>query len=413
MGKKNVILLISDDEQFFIKLRRKLVFLRRDDCIDSSNYSSSLSKIDAAQTKVVLVHENKNKDKTIKLIEKIKKKFNHISQVLVADNYEADFILAAYEAGIYDFVMSSAKSFEFVIRIINTMKINTMEKTSLRDTRLLIQSGVVDELTGLYSHKFSKNVIENEVNYNLTDKGVFIAAEPSEASKKGFSTEKMAAALKKSLRANDTATLAKGAKFYILLPETDYNGAVKVVEKINHNFGKDFKLKAGIADISGKSFNKYEKEALIALSEAAYSKEDCIFSEDKSQTLDEWLDEDSSKEKNYKLFKQIFNKKLEKVIAPVFFRLQKSYEEKLFQTKIEQFTDSEQYVFTLQNKKLTSSLKIVYPGFAKIVIYINHKGLDSPENTEISYPLTKITQKELINIIENFIKDFKRTAIDR
>lgn len=130
---------------------------------------------------------------------------------------------------------------------------------------------------------------------------------------------------------------------------------------------------------------------------------------DKNETLDDWLDTPHISEKNYKLFKQIFNKKLEKVIAPVFYRLQKSYEEKLFNTKIEQYTDENQSVFCLKNPKQESKLKIVYPGFAKIIIYITHAGLDSPENSEITMPLNKITQKELIRIVEDFIKEFKTT----
>ena len=102
---------------------------------------------------------------------------------------------------------------------------------------------------------------------------------------------------------------------------------------------------------------------------------------------------------------------MEKIVAPVFFRLQKAWEEKLFDTEIEQFTDSEQCVFHLKNKNQDSTLRIVYPGFAKIVIYITHEGLDSPENKEIQLPLTKISQKELISIVEEFIKDFKYTSV--
>ena len=64
----------------------------------------------------------------------------------------------------------------------------------------------------------------------------------------------------------------------------------------------------------------------------------------------------------------------------------------------------------MKNKKQDSMLRIVYPGFAKIVIYITHEGLDSPENKEIQLSLTKISQKELITIVEDFIKDFKYTS---
>ena len=102
---------------------------------------------------------------------------------------------------------------------------------------------------------------------------------------------------------------------------------------------------------------------------------------------------------------------MEKVITPVFYRLQKAWEEKLFNTEIEQYTDGEQCVFHLKNNKQDSTLKIVYPGFAKIIISITHDGLDSPENSEIQLPLTKINQKKLISIVEDFIKDFKYTSV--
>ncbi len=69
----------------------------------------------------------------------------------------------------------------------------------------------------------------------------------------------------------------------------------------------------------------------------------------------------------------------------------------------------EQCIFSLKNKNNKSSLRIVYPGFAKIMIYIEHEGLDSPENKELALQLDKITQKELINIVESFIEEFKET----
>ena len=154
-----------------------------------------------------------------------------------------------------------------------------------------------------------------------------------------------------------------------------------------------------------------EHDALRALSEAVSTNVDYVVASDKEDTLDEWLDDSVEMPKNYKIFRQIFNKKMEKVIAPVFFRLQKAYEEKLFDTKIEQYTDAEQCVFHLKNQNQDSTLRIVYPGFAKIIVYITHEGLDSPENREIQLALTKISQKELVKIVEDFIKEFKYTAV--
>ena len=221
----------------------------------------------------------------------------------------------------------------------------------------------------------------------------------------------MAEAIKKSIRVDDVVTLGRGAKFYLYLPNTDFNGTLVVISKIKENYGDDFELCAGISGIANKDFKEMEKDALQALSDAMATNAEYVFAQAKEETLDEWLDDTVDKPKNYKIFKQIFNKKLEKVITPVFFRLQKAWEEKLFETEIEQSIGDDMCVFHLKNKKQDSTLRIIYPGFAKIMISITHEGLDSPENKEIQLPLTKISQKELVGIIEDFIKDFKYTSV--
>jgi hypothetical protein len=211
----------------------------------------------------------------------------------------------------------------------------------------------------------------------------------------------MTEAIKSSIRVGDIVFLGKGANFYLFLPNTDLNGTLVVFNKINELV----EIRAGMSDISNKTFEEFEKDALNALADAPAG--GYVFAQVKESTLDEWLSDAPSG--GYKLFRKMFNSKLEKVIAPVFYRLQKSYEEKLLDTQIEQYTNSEQCVFTLKNKNGESSLRIVYPGFAKVMIYIEHEGLDSPENREISLQLDKVTSKELIRIVEDFIEEFKET----
>ncbi len=102
-----------------------------------------------------------------------------------------------------------------------------------------------------------------------------------------------------------------------------------------------------------------------------------------------------------------FTKKLEKVIAPIFFQIQKAYEEKLFQTQIEQFSNPTLSSFVLKNDSKVSELKITYPGFSKINIDFVHQGLDSPENKRISLDLTELDESRLTQILEEFIQEFK------
>lgn len=412
MNNKNNILLITDDENLSKVLVKKLIFLRKTDSVIVSNYADAVINYKSALPEIILVHEDLDKKNTISLLSELNKIDESISAILLVNSYDGEFILNAYDAGIVDLTSVNSADFELVIRSVNNLKTASLKHSLTRNSRLLTQNGIIDDLTGVYSYKYSKSAVMNEIDYNLINNGSFVAVEPAEESKTKFSIERFASSVKKSVRARDIVTLGKGTKFYMLLPNTDFNGALSVVSKIKENYGDDFKLKSGITEISGKSFEQMEHEVLSALAECAYSKMDYVFVEDKQETLDEWLDVDSSENKNYKLFRQIFNKKMDKIIAPVFYRLQKAYEEKLFDTEIEQYTNEEQCVFNLKNKKQKSSLRIVYPGFAKIVIYITHEGLESPDNKEITMPLTKITQKELIKIAEDFIKEFKYTSID-
>lgn len=412
MNNKNNILLITDNENLSKVLVKKLIFLRKTDSVIVSNYADAVINYKSALPEIILVHEDLDKKNTISLLSELNKIDESISAILLVNSYDGEFILNAYDAGIVDFTSVNSADFELVIRSVNNLKTASLKHSLTRNSRLLTQNGIIDDLTGVYSYKYSKSAVMNEIDYNLINNGSFVAVEPAEESKTKFSIERFANSVKKSVRARDIVTLGKGTKFYMLLPNTDFNGALSVVSKIKENYGDDFKLKSGITEISGKSFEQMEHEVLSALAECAYSKMDYVFVEDKQETLDEWLDVDSSENKNYKLFRQIFNKKMDKIIAPVFYRLQKAYEEKLFDTEIEQYTNEEQCVFNLKNKKQKSSLRIVYPGFAKIVIYITHEGLESPDNKEITMPLTKITQKELIKIAEDFIKEFKYTSID-
>ncbi len=410
MNDKNSILLISDDEDLSKVIESKLIFLRTNDSIVVSEYKDAISNLKYANADVVLIHENNFQQATLDLIKKIRE-FENVCIILLVNNYDKEMILASYDAGINDFTFSAADDFELVIRTVNNIKHNSIKLQAMRNQKLLEQLNVIDELTGLYNYNYSKQVIENYIDDNLLDDGIFLAISPSENSKVKFSIEKMTHAILSSIRVDDTATLGRGAKFYILLPKTSFNGAIVVLNKIKENYGDNFEICAGISSISHKSYDEMEHDALQALSDAVATNAQYVFAEEKEgDTLDDWLVTETDEPKNYKIFRQIFNKKMEKVIAPVFFRLQKAWEEKLFDTQIEQYIDNEQCVFHLKNKKQDSILRIVYPGFAKIVIYINHEGLDSPENKEIQLSLTKISQKELITIVEDFIKDFKYTS---
>lgn len=386
------ILLVSDDNDFAQKLDEKLVFLRKNDEIIISDYASALDLI--GECSVVLVHENSTFEQTLSMIKDLRKK-KEISIILVANSNNENLILESADLGVDDFILANAENFEFVLRIVHNIEFSVLKQLSQGYIKLLKQVNVVDDYSGLFNFDNCQQILKEQKN------GIFMAISPCDKMK--FSLDEVGSAIKFAIRKNDIAFIGRGSNFYLYLKDTDFEGAKNVFDKINTKI----KINAGVADILGKTLENFEKEAQDALIEAQKTEQKFVVHQTKENTLDEWLAD--TKSGNYKLFRKLFNTKLEKVITPVFYRLQKSYEDKLKNTEIIQFTTDEQCVFELKNKNIKSSLRIIYPGFAKIIVTIKHEGFDSPENSEISLPLDKITQKELVEIVENFIKEYKET----
>ena len=392
------LLLVSDDENTAKVISEKIVFLRKDDKITISSYNDSLRNIGLTESELILVHKHVSRQKTVDLIEKLKNL--NLCVLLVANTYSEELILACADSGADDFIISSAEPFEFVVRIVNNIKHKTIKSKLDNNIQILTQNKVMDE--GIYNYTSARQVIENVIDNNLIANGIFMAVTP--ASKSDFSMEDFIRCIKSSVRSDDIVTKGRGINFYIFMPYTDFNGAVTVLNKIKENL--KFKICAGLADIFKKSFSEFEREALKALAESSAVSSDFTFAEEKDDSSFEELYENKNI-KDYKLFRNIYNKKLEKVIIPVFYKLQNIYEEKLFETKIEQYANDNLCSFRIINKKKESELTIIYPGFSKVIINITHSGLDTPENRDINLPLPKVTQKELTKIIEDFIKEFK------
>jgi len=395
------ILLVSNDEKSAQTVVKKLIFLRRDDNITIVNYENALDEYSFAN--IVLVQEDNDFIKTANLIKEIREN-SSVGIIYLANSYNAENILLAADNGADDFILQSADNFELVLRIVNNLRYDSYKFSAQRYLKILENMKITDSVTTLYSYENLKLVIESIIDNESIKSGMFMAISPSKKDKINFSTEEFAKVLIKSVRKGDILSNGKGISFYILLPETDMNDAITVLNKIEENYG--YELRAGITSITNKSFDIFEKNAIKSMSEAIATENSYVYFEDEKQdTLDEWID--VPKQKNYKIYRQMFNKKLEKVISPVFYRLQKTYEEKLFDTVIEQYVTNDQCVFSLKNKNASSVLRIVYPGFTKIIVSIVHEGLDSPENKEIQLQLSKVTQSELVVLIEDFIKEFR------
>ncbi len=403
----NTVLLITNNEDIKASLEKNLVLLREEDGLLSADYDSAPDIIYDKKPDIVLVHEFEQRDRTIGIIKYLKEKrvFENTNIILIVDRYDRDFILSAYDEGIDDYITRESDPSEMLIRVINCIKKSEKNKEIRFLKHYLTHYGIVAEQSGFFSSKFAQEIFESELISNNYAENSFMIISPDEDGLRKFSEVKMHSAIQKSIRSGDIVAESSGSRYSLLL-NANSDGAVVVLEKIKSMLPEGFSIKAGITKINTRKFSDIEKRATCALNVALMNNNDYVVYSDVETKNDNWLAEQEEGEKSYKFFRAIFNKKLENVIAPVFYRLQQTYDDKYDNTKIEQFTSEQQSVFRLVYGNNEGRLKIVYPGFSKVVIYITYSGLDSPENREFTVPINQIDQKEIAKIVEEYISEF-------
>lgn len=404
------ILLISNSKDIIEKFDKNLVLLRRTDSLSYCDYEDAPDVVFANRPDIVIVHEFSRFEKTLNLIKYIKTK--DCSVLLMINKYSRDNVLRAYDEGIDDYFYETSDPSEILIKTVNCIKNKNLLNKLCEYEDVMKQFGIISKTTGFYLEKNAEKICSELFVSKEFYNGALILVASDENCKAEFLSEKIVKRINSILRKNDLILGARGSKFCIIIKDGGADGAVALFNKIKESLNGEFVVRAGICEIKKYTYQIAQKKAGYALSDAILSNRDfVIYSKSQINEDENWLEIPTESSKNYKIFRQTFCKKLEKVISPVFFRLQKDCESKLKNTKIEQYTDELQSVFRLINQEHSSLLKIVYPGFTKVVISVTHAGWDSPENHEIMLPVNKITIESLTEILENFISEFNNTVV--
>jgi len=404
----STVILVTNDNEIKNTFKQNLVLLRGEDKLISVSYENAMEVIYEICPEVVIVHEHDKNAKTLELINYLNNKaiYKNTSVILLVNKYDNSFVLSAYDAGIDDFLVIGGDASEILIRTINGIKKSEIYSKNEEQVKILEQYGIVDSKSKFYSSKFDKEILETVLSYNNKSVYSYMIITPDDESKKRFSNENLIIAINKSVRSSDIIFGANGSRYSLLL-KTNAEGAIRIFEKIKSEISSDYKLKAGITIVETKQAEDIKKRCTCALNNALLSDVDYVVYAKDEPLNDNWLDiPDSSNEQSYKFLKKVFSKKIENVIAPVFYRLQKAYEEKFPGSKIEQYTDIEQSVFRIVKDNNESRITMRYPAYTKLVIYISHSGLDTPENREIILTLNELTQKRIDEIVEDFLNEY-------
>lgn len=404
----NNILLISDDENIKNQLTNQLVLLRNSDKITTCPTKEAKKIIENSSYCVIILYTDNNDNFTLKLIKNIKEIKPEAQLILYLSEIESDYILKAYDTGIYDYISTNTENWEILIKVINCFKYNQIfEKDKLKE-KFLNQLDVFDLKTGLYKYNYIKEIFSEITTEARIQNGVFGILTLDDKIKTKVSSNRLAINIKNSMRSDDIIAIARGGLFYIIVPNIDISGTKDIINKIQSKMGEEFIIHSGLTKIGKNSFETIEKNAKDSLQSAIQTNEICVSLTDNLTNGDIWLEEENNPNKQFLLFQNVYEKKLENIIIPLFYRFQKECETKFADAKVIQYANKVESVFNIKNKNKQSELVIHFNGYTKIKTEINHKGLETPENTILEFPLNKFTEKELAKLLKQLKNEFKQ-----
>lgn len=414
MGQGNNILLITNNNSIVGRISPELVQLRNVRNIIIESYEKAASTISVERPELVLIYcENSTEEMfCTDLIKEIKSIFS-IPIILIYEKYDIDFIKKLYKCGISDYLSLENSEKEILMKTIWCLQKKESKETNEKYKHILEELNILNKDNGFYTTKYSEKVLNKALQDCKSKKNdaIFLGIYPNKSSRLKPSTENIIQSIKTNIRSTDLAFETRQQNlFYILLTNTNTSGAMVVWNRINEAIGANETLYGCLCDVENKNFEKLEEKIKSGLEESAKGSNLLYIIDESEKDVENWIDEisiEKKESKNFKLFATIYKKKLEKIIKPTLNEILSDYSELLQDTKIEEELKDYDIIVNLTNISQKSCLKIEYKGVSTIEIDTVHEGLDSPENNHYSIDLNEITKREIENIVEDFLLEFK------
>ena len=391
---QNRIVLISDDSDFFEYVLTKLS-LRKSDELYRFEFDALPECLDLISTSLLIINSESSKEKTLEII----KLANGAPCIVFSYNEDDDFKIKAYKAGMLNYFTLMTSDEEFTAKLVpalNTLAV--LEKNSVYRNMLVKKNVITDNNEVFIDYS---NVLDRELEkiQKKSANAVLAAISPNDKTKFLLKSNQIETAILTNIRKNDILMTYAPNKYFLLLYDTNIDLAKKIWEKIRQSIPE--KIYAGFAAAGLKSRQQLINEALNRLHEDM----------NRDSYISSVVDKNSAK--NFKIFRQEFNKKLDKVMTPVFYQIQQKYNHRLFGMSLEQFIGDGNGVMTIKGRHASGSFKISTPGLSKINIDITYE--PTPQSTKTKFPQAKRINIEpdeleaglLEDLLEQFIVEFK------
>ena len=385
------VVLITNDSDFFEFIVPKLK-LRKSDELFRFKFEDIPEKLHLLQTSVLIINSESSKEQTIELLRILKGN----PTIIFSFNEDENFKIACLKTGALSYFTPMTNDEEIDVGLSSALNVSSLLIKNLRYREILEKNNCITPNNEVFLDYV--NVLDRELDkINKTSTpSVLAAISPNEKTKFLIKPNQIETIILNNIRKNDILMNFAVNKYFLLLFDTDIDGAQKIWAKISSQIPE--KIYAGFAKTFSKSRQQLINEALNKLHEAInYEKftESMISSENPTN--------------NFKQFKHNFNKKIEQVITPTFYHIKQKYTDKLYGVIIEQEIGDGYGILRIKNRQIQSVFKITSAGFSKINIDITYlSGNENLDTKRIALEPDELEAGFLEDLLEQFILEFKK-----
>lgn len=413
---ENNIFIISNNKTKAEDFVKKIVLLRSSDSVGIVEKENALNFFHNKQPDLILLHIEDKEDTA--LVQRLRciKSIDNTSIIILTEIDDAEMLCDAFDYGADDFMRIDSEDTELIMRIMWGVKKKILLDVSAKKNDILSKADITDLETGFYNKNYTRKIFEQEYNNIVLNKlnAVFMMVAADLDCKNQITKNRFAEIIKKVIRANDSCGFAQDGRFYILLYKTTEIGANCVFERLNSLLPLSVTISASAIKVGENCFSDSEYSLNKNLGAALAKSNNLIFISNRAEIKPEIkFGTKSEKITLPKNVKNIFIAKMEKMLIPLFFKMQAIYEPKLFNTKISQNIGETESSFLIKSTNLISEITIKYENYMKdILINVIEIIHDEKFCSNYSFGNKDFSIEQLETIMQSVLEKFRKTLYD-
>lgn len=407
--QNHTLLIVGGSSELVSDIKLKVALRRDTDKIIDTNLKSTLGVLKTCKPDAILFVVDSPDEAIITTIEQIRQiKYLFLTPIVffIEKKYNKEFMQQAFSAGLDDFIYCPIDDTEISLRIKMNLKRNSYIQSVENQKALLRSFNILDE-KDLYTPDFTGNIFDIMAQ-SAEDYGrsfVFMVFSSTSENK-----DQLFYQLKANSRSNDSIGQLSESIFYIIMPKTNTEKAKDFYRKVKEAIGLP-ELNAAVCKYSAKiSYKDFTTMVLKALKEAS------IFGDTLVNTI--YLGAESfiaqvaqKKEKNYKLFQKVFDKKTQITVLPAFQHLKTHLEQKYpYNVRINFFVTEAKCYFSLQHEPtaIEVAFKINNLGHSKVSTETVYSTKEQTIINSMDFDINDITEKSVAKFINIITTEFDR-----